>query len=281
MFLSLYVYLLAVFIGCNLVHGESLIDSSTTKRLRNANTEPSTDRKLIFDRVERTGADVHNVMMEALEALVAETILSFDPSQAPTSAPSDSPSHSPSTEFSIVPSHVPSTAPTRAPVSTPVVPTPVAPPMAPTIIAPVAPPVTGPPTITTCPGLTEQERISQILAILDAVADPDDIRDNNTPQGLATTWIIAQDGFDVCPDYPKLVQRWTLAVMYFSTNGENWFQCSASPDATDTCGSESPFEGKRRFLSSVSECEWAGISCINGCVTEVEYGTSWAPLYHA
>lgn len=123
-----------------------------------------------------------------------------------------------------------------------------------------------------CPGITNEERIAQILAILDAVADPDDIRNNETPQGLATTWLIEQDEFQACPDNIKLVQRWTLAVMYYSTNGNEWFQCSANIEATDLCGVQSPFEGADRFLSGSSECEWAGISCINECVTEVEYG---------
>jgi hypothetical protein len=138
-------------------------------------------------------------------------------------------------------------------------------PPVPTIVAPTPPSI--------CPGITNVERIAQILAILDAVADPDDIRNNETPQGLATTWIIEQDAFQVCPDYVKLVQRWTLAVMYYSTNGNEWFQCSANTSATDLCGIQSPFEGKKRFLSNGSECEWAGISCVDGCVTEVEYGT--------
>lgn len=123
-----------------------------------------------------------------------------------------------------------------------------------------------------CPGITNEERIAQILAILDAVADPDDIRNNETPQGLATTWLIEQDEFQACPDYIKLVQRWTLAVMYYSTNGNEWFQCSANIEATDLCGIQSPFEGSDRFLSGSSECEWAGISCINDCVTEIEFG---------
>jgi hypothetical protein len=303
MICSVFFYLLSAAMGLHLIHGESLVDSST-KRLRTANIEQPTYRRLISETQknqidhEEDPAEAFKAMREALEALVSEAILSFDPSVAPTGAPSDSPSESPSTAFSNAPSHVPTSVPVvtpvappvAAPITPPIVPpvaAPVAPPVvaptviAPTVIAPVIPPVVEPPTITTCPGITEQERISQILAILDAVADPDDIRDNNTPQGLATTWLIAQDGFKVCPDYPKLVQRWTLAVMYFSTDGNAWFQCSARPGATDNCGSESPFEAKRRFLSSGSECDWAGISCIDGCVTQVEYGTSYQVMLYS
>jgi hypothetical protein len=251
--------------------------------------------------------DTFNAMREALEATVTEALMSFNPSEVPTSMPSDSVSGSPSevlssapsSTFSAVQSDIPSSVPsstTDAPTGVPVIqtPSPATPPMIVPVIPPVDTPIAAPvtatsspvatptttttaspveiPTVTTCPGISEEERISQILDILDSVADPNEIRDNNTPQGLATTWIIAQDSYDICPDNPKLVQRWTLAVMYFSTNGDQWFQCSADPDANDACGAESPFEGKQRFLSNIQECEWAGISCINDCVTEIEYG---------
>jgi len=83
----------------------------------------------------------------------------------------------------------------------------------------------------------------------------------NTPQGLATDWLINHDGLNLCADNAALVQRWALAVFYFSTNGNNWFRCSASEAATDSCGTEDPFVGSARFLSDVNECDWAGISC--------------------
>jgi hypothetical protein len=129
---------------------------------------------------------------------------------------------------------------------------------------------------TICPGISNEDRIAQILAILDAVADPDAIRNNGTPQGLATTWLLEDDELQVCPVNVvscQLVQRWSLAVMYYSTGGESWFQCSANVNATDDCGAVEPFVGDTRFLSAGSECEWAGISCQNSCVTEMEFGT--------
>lgn len=129
------------------------------------------------------------------------------------------------------------------------------------------------PTATDC-GMPEDDRIAAILARLDAVADPNLIRDESHPQGLATSWLIQETGqFRVCPDddYCTLEQRWVMAVIYFSTNGDGWFQCSANPNATDLCGSDEPFVGDSRFLSDTSECDWAGISCLQGCVTEIEF----------
>lgn len=67
------------------------------------------------------------------------------------------------------------------------------------------------------------------------------------------------------------MQRWVLAVIYYSTNGDSWLKCSAGGEASDLCGAEDPFVGKSRFLAPVSECQWAGISCIDGCVTEIEF----------
>lgn len=127
-------------------------------------------------------------------------------------------------------------------------------------------------TISKCPPLTETERIQAILARLDdVVADPDLIRDNSTPQGKATTWFIEQDEYDICPDDDgcTFLQRWVLAVIYYSTGGDSWFQCAQTDG---DCGTEAPFENDTNFLSSVDECTWAGISCISGCVTEIEFG---------
>jgi hypothetical protein len=103
------------------------------------------------------------------------------------------------------------------------------------------------------------------------VANSTDIRNPNLPQGQATEWFLNQDGAEICPDDPKVLQRWILAVIYFSTQGDGWLQCSANPSATDNCGAEEPFVAATRFLSSVNECEWAGISCIDDCITEIEF----------
>lgn len=204
---------------------------------------------------------------------VPSSIPSLSPIDAPTTGSTFAPTVSPVVTLSTEPSAVPSVAPRNVPVVAPPVVTPVT--LSPVVVAApvvVQPTIIAPTPPSICPGITDEERIAQILAILDAVANPDDIRNNDTPQGLATTWIIEQDEFQACPDYVKLVQRWTLAVMYYSTNGNDWFQCSANVDATDLCGIQSPFEGAERFLSSNSECKWAGISCIDGCVTEIEFG---------
>ena len=102
------------------------------------------------------------------------------------------------------------------------------------------------------------------------VNNPIAIRDPTTPQGRATTWLIGLDERTLCPSDDKLVQRWALAVMYFSTEGDDWFECSA----TDVmfCGTSGDFLNKEPFLSPVNECQWAGIECnVDACVTEVVF----------
>ena len=117
-----------------------------------------------------------------------------------------------------------------------------------------------------------------ILSILDTVSDPALLRDVSTPQGQSVDWLISRDTLQVCPDNEKIVQRYVLALIYYSTNGVGWTQCSSRPGALDNCGMEFPFEGESRFLSPVNECQWAGIECNEDlCVTEIEFG---AYTYH-
>lgn len=112
-----------------------------------------------------------------------------------------------------------------------------------------------------------------IFGILDQVADSELIRDISTPQGMAADFIIHQDARRLCPGNAKIIQRWVIATVYFSTGGNDWIKCSAS--GSDPCGTEKPFVGKRAFLSPLNECQWAGISCnFQACVTEIEFGKS-------
>ena len=121
--------------------------------------------------------------------------------------------------------------------------------------------------------MTAEERFEGILAELDAVSDPAMIRNPATAQGRAAEWLLRGDAFFLCPGSPKLVQRYVMATIYFSTNGDSWFQCSGNPMANDDCGNEIPFLGDTQFLAPVHECNWAGLRCNSDmCITEVEFG---------
>lgn len=187
--------------------------------------------------------------LPAGETATPTTTPTKGPTAAPTTlAPTNLPSAMPT--VSVQPSDAPSKVPTIAPTtSTP----------------------TSAPTLANC-GISAQVRAERILEILEnAVVDSSILANLGSPQGLATEWILNQDEAVICPDDPKFLQRWVLAVIYFSTNGDQWVQCSANPAATDDCGNVLPFLGGTRFLSAGTECDWAGISCIDGCVTEIEF----------
>jgi len=121
-------------------------------------------------------------------------------------------------------------------------------------------------------GVTPEDRDALIRGILRDATLANLVDDPISPQGQAAQWIIDEDEFQVCPDDPKLIQRWALAVMYFSTEGDFWTMCfdgdELCSDGTDDFGN--PFIS---FLSPVDECEWFGITCVavNGrfCVERI------------
>lgn len=258
---------------------------------------PSDQNTIIVDPsispVTASSSQPSNVMsasptMEPPTSSPTISIVTFEPTTAPsksavppTIAPSKSavpPTTAPTVD-AVEPTSRPTVVVTAVPSSTPTG-VPVAITEAPIIIStepsylPTKSPIPQTPESLNCPGITEQERIDQIYDILGTVSTQSKLRNRNIPQGLATRWIIDNDNYKLCPNDTKFIQRWTLAVMYYSTGGDNWLQCSDPKiNSTDNCGTEIPFVGDKRFLSSVNECEWAGISCIDDYVTEIEYGT--------
>jgi hypothetical protein len=219
--------------------------------------------------------------------------MSSSPSMAPspgdvlTEMPSDIPSDIPEGPLTNTSSPTVSTMPSDSPTTSPLVPSslPTMPPsvsVLPSDIPTTAPTMSSAPSSLPTEGgdgcnQTPVQRSITIFALLDPLmADPSLLRDPTTPQGKATDFIIGQDERLVCPDDEKILQRWVLAVMYYSTGGDEWTQCSADETVQDFCGSAFPFEnGQERFLSASNECEWAGISCnFQNCVTEIEFGTT-------
>jgi len=119
-------------------------------------------------------------------------------------------------------------------------------------------------------GITNKEREERILTILRGVSGNEPFTNSLSAQSQAASWLIGRDEFFVCPGVrdKKLIQRYILAVFYFSTEGGNWSECFANDD---TCGtSTNDFEDQVAYLSPENECDWAGSSCdIDLCITRI------------
>ena len=221
--------------------------------------------------------------------------VSFEPSTISSFPLSPSASDFPSTD-SPMSVHQPTTSPiTLVPVTMPIV-TPIIGPVARPTFQPFLSPMTNSPfpmsTPTRSPlgssvpsnlpsfsptsicGKTAEQRREEIVSqVTDALGTNVLVLLNVTsPQSRALNWLLNERNETTCPG-SKLLQRWVLATMYYSTGGDDWFKCSSRLGANDNCGSEAPFLGKKRFLSEDNECLWAGITCdTEKCVTEIEFG---------
>jgi len=100
---------------------------------------------------------------------------------------------------------------------------------------------------TVCNGLTPQQRSRRITSEISAsgVSSRNDLNNNGSSQGRALDWIINDDEAELCPDASNLVQRYIMAVFYYSTNGDQWDECSAGSAAArgeDEAVAEEPID---------------------------------------
>eukprot|EP00957_Ditylum_brightwellii_P202285 15329478-Ditylum_brightwellii.AAC.1 len=78
-------------------------------------------------------------------------------------------------------------------------------------------------------GISAEDRRNNFTVTLQSVSDPIELLTPGTPQNRALEWLIEDDKLCVCPDevlacrispiVPKFVQRYVMAVFYFSTGG--------------------------------------------------------------
>ena len=106
--------------------------------------------------------------------------------------------------------------------------------------------------------------------IIAAITDLDDLIPTGieyTPQWQAFRWIVDEDKMQICPGIAmpnKIQQRYTAAVLYFSTGGDKWTRCSRY--------STSPCIVGGHFLGSNSECLWYGVNCnLSGQIFRIDF----------
>ena len=86
-----------------------------------------------------------------------------------------------------------------------------------------------------------------------------------SPERKALDWLLDNDDAYLCEDDTNLIQRFSLAVFYFSTNGFRWASCSGINNVE--C------DGANAFLSRHHECSWFGIKCNSKFeVTQLTFG---------
>lgn len=161
---------------------------------------------------------------------------------------------------------VPSPTP-PVPSPTPPVPSPTSPipsPTLPSTTAPVQDPTDAPqpsdapvqdPTNVPDGSCATKPRADAMVDTLSTVTDSDTLTNLSTPQGMAYQWLLDTDPAQVDPcTYPTVQQRYALATMYYSTNGDDWAETSG-------------------WLTGANECMWFGISCGSDQVTDIALGT--------
>ena len=87
--------------------------------------------------------------------------------------------------------------------------------------------------------------------------------------------------------YPQsggVIQRFSLAVFYFSTNGDDsWIDCGRNSEYCRREIHQFPstiayFSGQETWLDPIDECLWGGLGCANNtqCLDTIDFGKSHA-----
>ena len=214
------------------------------------------------------------------------------PTPIPTPRPSPGPTPIPTPRPSPGPTPIPTPSPTAAPNPLPTTSTPTPVPTFPPTFVPTALPTSSPTTASpTTPAptfqcnVTPEDRASQITTEILKVSNAADFVDPSSPQSQSIQWLIEEDALYLCPEDPTLVQRYVMAVFYFSTEGPSWIQCSAPEDLSDpasvaeanaNCNLDVELGqgGTDAWLTAVSECNWGGVACdvTDGTMERIEFG---------
>ena len=106
-------------------------------------------------------------------------------------------------------------------------------------------------------GVSESDRSRAVLGDASTVSPLNELTDEASVAYTALHWLDKEDDLIVCSDGTgAVVQRYVLAMFYFSLNGFEWTNCrAASSEVSGSC-----IDGKP-WLDASHECEWFGIEC--------------------
>mmetsp|Transcript_5747 Transcript_5747/g.8329 ORF Transcript_5747/g.8329 Transcript_5747/m.8329 type:complete len:1030 (+) Transcript_5747:129-3218(+) len=169
-------------------------------------------------------------------SLIELSPLSKSPTKIPTSRPTFIPTSNPTSRPTFIPTSNPTSHPTFIPSST------------------------------ICPGMSDKERSDKIKDIAKSVSNQEELVGIRLE---AYKWLSTEDGYKICPDDKRIIQRYVLAVFYLSTGGDNiWESCGRS--STKKCDPKLsffpndpiiPLWSDQIWLSSADECLWGGVAC--------------------
>ena len=100
------------------------------------------------------------------------------------------------------------------------------------------------------PSLAATRRSVDITYALASISGMEAFIDFRSAHYQAACWLINDDPSSLDASSPFLIQRYILALLYLSTNGHNWYKSFG-------------------FMSGKNECDWGGVSCANGYVTQL------------
>ena len=115
------------------------------------------------------------------------------------------------------------------------------------------------------------------------VTNVEALRTEGTPQNLAQNWLINDDPYYACPQDPTIVNRFVMAVFYYSLDGDDWDECSAPTDFEDPAAVA---EAKANcpgtpWLMGELECSWTFLTCNSKNETEgIDMGAYETPSTH-
>jgi len=93
---------------------------------------------------------------------------------------------------------------------------------------------------------------STALEIFVPLSGEESLKNKKSPQYLAMDWIVNHDGANMTlTEVDKIIQRYALAVLYYSTQGKSW-------------------KHQLKFLSDKNVCEWKGFDFFNDCTGVLE-----------
>jgi len=246
---------------------------SGTKERKPENTGRSDSDLIEFNE---SSLDAETESLERTLLLSSMSHLS-PPAPEPTLKPTKAPTPKPTKKPTLKPTEAPTLKPTKKPTPKPTKkPTPK--PTGKPSYKPSASPKD-------CCGLRPGQREQQLFDIYSTVSNPKDILTLGSPQNLAFQFVLNTEQYCLCPNETscELVQRYVMAVYYYSTKGDDWVNCGAKSAVCDPEGTTNPisktptsgcFPGSdARWLSPVSSCKWCGNICEavdNTCITQID-----------